>query len=275
MPGHSVAAPRNHLQLPGGRNVPIGNYTSQWLGNLYLNELDQWLRQEHGVTAYVRYCDDFCLFDDDKRRLRYLAGQIEEFLRERLRLALSKNDIFPVSQGVDFLGYRHFSDHILLRKSTATRMKRRLRRLPEALSAKRITPDQYRSTLASVSGWLRWANTHHLQLHLQIGKLREVIDGETGGIEQTVQRLCKGHLPLDGEKLKMEEIIDQEVFVTALRIKASKFDKKTSGSCLTIQFVLGGKKYVCFTGSTVLAEQARQYESELPFLATIRKIDKI
>jgi len=179
------------FSYPGGRNIPIGNYTSQWLGNLYLNEMDQWLKHRHRVKAYIRYCDDFCLFDNDKGRLHFLAAEIEAFLEERLKLRLSKNDVFPVTQGVDFLGYRHFPGRILLRKSTATRMKRRMRRLPDELASGRITPGRYRSTLASVSGWLRWANTYHLQLHLQIKQLREVVDdGRSEGATE-VSRFCQ------------------------------------------------------------------------------------
>ncbi len=159
----------------GGKNVPIGNYTSQWLGNLYLNELDTFIKQTMRVKAYVRYCDDFCVFHDDKKYLGDLAARIAEFLSARLKMTLSKCDLFPVSRGVDFLGYRHFPDHVLLRKSTATRMKRRLRKLPLMLSSGRITPDQYRSTLASMSGWLRWANTHHLQLHLSLDTLQKAV----------------------------------------------------------------------------------------------------
>lgn len=161
--------------IPGGKIVPIGNYTSQWFGNLYLNDLDQWLKQVHHVHAYIRYCDDFCVFHDDKRYLHALAEQIETYLEKHLRLSLSKRDIFPVTQGVDFLGYRHFPDHILLRKSTATRIKRRLRTLPVLLSTGRMSPDTYRSILASVSGWLRWADTHHLQVSLQMMTLREAL----------------------------------------------------------------------------------------------------
>ena len=172
--------------VPGGKNIPIGNYTSQWLGNLYLNELDQFLKHEHRVQAYLRYCDDFCIFHDDKKYLGRMAGIIQEFLREKLKLTLSKCDLFPVSRGVDFLGYRHFPDHVLLRKSTAIRMKRRLRKLPALLSSGRITLVQYRSTLASVSGWLRWGNTRNLQVHLQLESLRKVIENG-GGIAQTLQ----------------------------------------------------------------------------------------
>lgn len=162
--------------VPDGKNVPIGNYTSQWMGNLYLNELDQYLKHEHMVKAYVRYCDDFCLFHNDKAYLGRMAVIIREFLSDRLKLTLSKCDLFPVSRGVDFLGYRHFPDHVLLRKSTATRMKRRLRKLPLLLARGLMTIEQFRSTLASVSGWLRWGNTHNLQLHLDIDSLRGIID---------------------------------------------------------------------------------------------------
>lgn len=162
--------------VPDGKNVPIGNYTSQWFGNLYLNELDQFLKHEHQIKAYIRYCDDFLLFHDDKKYLGRMAVIIEKYLTEKLKLRLSKCDLFPVSRGVDFLGYRHFPDYILLRKSTATRIKRRLRALPELLRKCRITVEQYRSTLASITGWLKWSNSRNLQIKLQMDALREAIE---------------------------------------------------------------------------------------------------
>ena len=171
--------------VPDGKNVPIGNYTSQWMGNLYLNELDQFLKHEHHVKAYIRYCDDFLIFHDDKKYLGRIAKIIEDFLASKLKLSMSKCDLFPVSRGVDFLGYRHFPDHILLRKSTATRMKRRLRVLPALLAKCRITAEQYRSTLASITGWLKWSNSRNLQLHLKLDTLRKAID-YNGGLK-TVQ----------------------------------------------------------------------------------------
>ena len=152
--------------IPGGKNVPIGNYTSQWLGNLYMNELDQFLKHEMNIRHYIRYCDDFILLHQDKRFLHKMAEAIEVFLAERLDLKLSKNDIFPVRQGIDFLGYRHFPDHILVRKSTAKRIKRRMQDLPGQLSRGEITPDQYRSSIASTEGWLMWANSHNFKQSL-------------------------------------------------------------------------------------------------------------
>ena len=160
----------------GGNNIPIGNYTSQWFGNLYLNELDQYLKHEHRVRDYIRYCDDFLVFDNDKTRLHDIEQAIEGFLGTKLQLRLSKSSVFPVSRGVDFLGYRHFRGYILLRKSTAKRVKKRLRRLPMMLKAGRITSEQFRSSLASTMGWLKWANTYNLSLSLEVRRLQGLLN---------------------------------------------------------------------------------------------------
>ena len=85
---------------------------------------------------------------------------------------------------------------------------------------------------------------------------------------------AKEHVPLDGEKIKIEDILNKEIEVLALRIKPSKYQGKGTGACLTIQFMMDGKRYVAFTGSGVLTDQAKQYQAEVPFLATIKKIDK-
>lgn len=123
------------FSYPGGKNVPIGNYTSQWFGNLYLNELDQFIKNECKVRGYLRYCDDFCLFYESKAFLRDMKQRIEQFLFEKLQLRYSYAEVFPVSQGVDFLGYRHFKKKILLRRSTASRVKARLKGLPERIAS--------------------------------------------------------------------------------------------------------------------------------------------
>jgi len=152
--------------IPGGKNVPIGNYTSQWLGNLYMNELDLFLKHEMKIEHYIRYCDDFILLHRDKKFLHRMSKEIEAFLADRLALELSKNDIFPVRQGIDFLGYRHFPNYILVRKSTAKRIKRRMKELPGQLSRGKITPEQYISSVASTKGWLMWANSYNFQQSL-------------------------------------------------------------------------------------------------------------
>ena len=152
----------------GGKNTPIGNYTSQWFGNLYMNELDNNLKQKHGVKTLIRYCDDFVMFSDSKQELQDLQRHIKRFLKDKLDLTFSKWSIFKVVQGVDFLGYRHFPDKILLRKSTAKRVMKRIKALPKLLMTGGITFDQYKSSIASTKGWLQWANTYNLKLNLNL-----------------------------------------------------------------------------------------------------------
>ena len=160
--------------FPGGKNVPIGNYTSQWFGNLYLNELDQFIKQTEKLKDYVRYCDDFCIFSNDKGILSELTHKIIDFLAQRLKLTLSKCDLFPVSRGVDFLGYRHFPKYILVRKSTVKRVKKRLRILPMQFCAGEISSERMMSSLASTMGWLKWANSYNLFKALGLNNLMEL-----------------------------------------------------------------------------------------------------
>lgn len=148
--------------IPNGKNIPIGNYLSQWFGNLYMNELDQYLKHEYRIKHYVRYCDDFLLIHNDKNFLFNISNNIEEFLRTKLDLKLSKNSLFPISQGIDFVGYRHFLHYVLLRKSTAIRLKKRMKQLPGLLATDRISNLQYQSSLASMLGWLKWCNSYNL-----------------------------------------------------------------------------------------------------------------
>jgi retron-type reverse transcriptase len=144
--------------FPGETNIPIGNLTSQWFGNLYLNELDQYAKNVLKIKCYIRYCDDYLAFDNIKSRLREWGEALRDFCKNRLALTLSKSEVFPTSQGVDFLGYRHFpAGYILLRKSTAKRMRRKM----EAADFPDKPFEYRRSFLASIKGWVEHANCHN------------------------------------------------------------------------------------------------------------------
>jgi retron-type reverse transcriptase len=163
--------------FPGGKNTPIGNYTSQWFGNLYLNEVDQYVKTVLKVRDYIRYCDDFCLFGNDKKKLGEYRAKIKDFIEQRLKLQFSKCDIFPITRGVDFLGYRHFDNYVLLRKSTVKRVRRRLAALPGLYERNRISAEQYRSSVASTYGWLKFANTRNLRMKIELDELKKKVEG--------------------------------------------------------------------------------------------------
>lgn len=83
---------------------------------------------------------------------------------------------------------------------------------------------------------------------------------------------CKETLPLDGEKVKIETIIDKEILVTGYKVTTSK--QNNGENCLTLQFKDDEQTKIIFTGSKVLIEQIEKYSSEIPFLSTIRKINR-
>jgi len=160
--------------IDGPTNLPIGNHTSQWFGNLYLNELDQFVMHnlDKRFHNYIRYCDDFLFFVNTKEDARYLHEVIPKFLHEKLQLSLSKAITQRTKQGVKFVGFRHFKKgKILLRKSTVKKQKKRLKSVKYELRHGAITIEQARSVVASIYGWMIHANTYNLRKSLKLDKL--------------------------------------------------------------------------------------------------------
>lgn len=158
------------------KGVPIGSYLSQWLGNLYMNDLDMHVKHTLKCRAYIRYCDDFVIFSNSKEELRHIKEDVVMFC-SGLKLKMSKCELFPTTQGVDFLGYRHFPDgKILLRKRTAKKFKRNVKSLESMLYNNTISLDSARSKIASMQGWLKHANTYNFSNSLKLTKLKDAIN---------------------------------------------------------------------------------------------------
>ncbi len=112
------------------RGLPIGNLTSQFFGNVYLDGLDHFVKEQLRCRAYLRYMDDFAVFGDDRRSLSVTKQLVGDYLAGlRLTLRRDKTRVWQTYDGVEFLGYRVFPGHRLVRKATACRYGRRLRRL--------------------------------------------------------------------------------------------------------------------------------------------------
>ncbi|MDP2928482.1 MAG: reverse transcriptase/maturase family protein [Candidatus Omnitrophota bacterium] len=112
------------------RGLPIGNLTSQFFANVYLNELDQFVKHTLKARFYIRYVDDFVLLSDNINTLIKWRQDIETFLAEKLLLRLHPNrrKLQPISNGIDFLGYIIRRDYILVRRRVINNLKSRLRR---------------------------------------------------------------------------------------------------------------------------------------------------
>jgi hypothetical protein len=142
------------------RGLPIGNLTSQFLGNLYLNDLDQHLRGKAGVRAYLRYVDDLILFGDDPARLWALRDEISAFLAcERLQLHPHKQEIVRTRDGIDLLGYRLFAEHRRLRRDNGYRFRRRLRAQAGAFARGQCVLDDVQSSVAAWIGHVQHADS--------------------------------------------------------------------------------------------------------------------
>jgi len=109
------------------KGVTLGNYTSQWFANIYLNELDCFLKHELKCKEYIRYMDDIVVLSESKAWLHEVKRQVDAFLKAlKLELHSRKQEIFPAVVGIDFLGYVTWHDHRKLRKRNVRRFIRRL-----------------------------------------------------------------------------------------------------------------------------------------------------
>lgn len=109
------------------RGIPIGNLTSQFFANVYLNELDKYIKHECRVRDYLRYMDDFLLFSDSKEELAEIKKKLERFLEGlRLELHSRKTQIFPLKNGIKFLGFHIFENKMRLQKENIRRFEKRM-----------------------------------------------------------------------------------------------------------------------------------------------------
>lgn len=108
--------------------IPIGNYTSQLFANIYLNELDQFVKNKLMIKNYVRYMDDSIMLVSSKATAAYVYKKVEEFLATKLSLRLNpKSRYYPGYLGLDFAGYRIYSDYRLLRRRSKLKLREIIR----------------------------------------------------------------------------------------------------------------------------------------------------
>lgn len=132
--------------------LPIGNYLSQYFANYYLSQFDHWLKEEKGVKNYFRYADDLVFLSGSKEYLHQLLNDVRQYLASKLKLTIKENyQVFPVAaRSIDFVGYRHYHTHTLLRKGIKQNFARMI--------ARRKTP----SSIASYMGWAKHCDSKNL-----------------------------------------------------------------------------------------------------------------
>ena len=141
--------------------MPLGNLTSQFFANVYLNELDYFVKHELKAKYYIRYVDDFVILHESKEQLEIWKIEIERFLIDKLRLELhpQKSKIIPLSRGIDFVGFRNFWHYQLLRK-------RNIRKMIIKIEDYKLGNISKEKLLESFQGWnahAKWANSYKLR----------------------------------------------------------------------------------------------------------------
>lgn len=144
--------------------MPIGNLTSQMFANIYLNELDQYVKHKLKIHYYIRYMDDFIILHHDKKYLAEVRDLIQTFLEDELKLNLNKKTtIRPCAMGIDFVGFHMWATHRRLKKKTALRIKRHVKKLIHRVAAGEESEDHMMRAIASYKGILSHCNSYALR----------------------------------------------------------------------------------------------------------------
>ena len=144
------------------RGLPIGNLTSQFWANVYLNSFDHFVKRELRCPAYLRYVDDFLLFAADKVTLWQWCEAIQRRLGQ-LRLTLHPPQVYPVEKGIPFLGFRIYPEHRRLKRRRGMAFQRRFRHLYRQWAAGAIPRQKLDDAARSWAAHAAWGDTYGLR----------------------------------------------------------------------------------------------------------------
>lgn len=152
--------------------MPLGNLTSQFFANIYLNELDQFIKRKLHTKYYIRYVDDFVILHNSKEQLEIWKVNIDNFLEENLKLKLhtEKSRIVLLKVGVDFVGFRIFPNHKLLRKRNIRNIFGKIK----SYENNELTFTQIFNSYRGWRGYAQLANTYKLRAKIRV-KIIEIL----------------------------------------------------------------------------------------------------
>jgi hypothetical protein len=143
-----------------GCGLAIGNLSSQFFANVYLDALDQFVKHELKAQRYLRYVDDLVMVHRDREQLQAWHTGITQFLRSRLRLELKADvKLKPLSAGCDFLGYVIYPSHRVVRRRVIGHLRQKLRTWPMRNQSRPAAQEKLRSVIASYAGHFSHAST--------------------------------------------------------------------------------------------------------------------
>lgn len=143
--------------------LPLGNTLSQISANVYMNEADQYAKRKLGLKYYVRYADDIVIIVKNKETAIKVLTKLTKVLEDQLNLALNKNKtkIFPISQGVNTVGFKIHTTHRMLRNESKKKVKRKTKKFPKLLANQEITKEKVEQIINSWYGHAKYADSHN------------------------------------------------------------------------------------------------------------------
>ncbi|MFH1072795.1 MAG: RNA-directed DNA polymerase [Nanoarchaeota archaeon] len=169
----------NYHAKERGKGMPLGNLTSQFFANVYLHEMDQYIKNSLKAKQYIRYVDDFVILHQDEEKLKEFLSSINSFLQENLKLELhpEKSQIREIWKSVRFLGLRIFTSHKLLAKRNMRKFQKKLHLMCAQYAKKEI---EYDAVYDFLEGWVAYsktADTYNLRKRL-VSPLERVFGGD-------------------------------------------------------------------------------------------------
>lgn len=155
------------LSTEGMVGLPLGNYTSQMFANIYLNEVDWYVKQELHIKYYSRYMDDSVILVKTKQEAINVLEKIKKYLKENLELELNrKTQIFKSLQGVNYCGYKINEYRLKIRDKGKKKLKKKIKYLRYEIKNGKMTSKDAKRYLAGHLGYLKIANTYNLEKKL-------------------------------------------------------------------------------------------------------------
>jgi len=164
--------------------MPLGNLTSQFFANIYLNDLDKFVKHKLKAKYYIRYVDDFVLSHSSKEQLKIWKTEINNFLINELKIELhqDKSKIIPLSKGVPFVGFRVFYNNKLLRKFNRKNIQRKLDRFHVLFLEEKIDYDKIYESMQGSFAYMEHADAYLLKKKL-IRQIQKYFPNKISSVE--------------------------------------------------------------------------------------------
>lgn len=188
----------------GNKGLPIGNYTSQYFANIYMNELDKYIKEELKVKYYIRFMDDGILILENKEKAKEILIKITNFIENKLDLKLNKKTCYmPVKRGILYCGYRVYLNHKLIKRTNINRVKRRIRNWNNEWSKGNFEFEKWNQSFNAWKGYAKHANSYNLINSLN-KKMEYLWENSSINGDGDFDNVSKGKARINREKFNLD-----------------------------------------------------------------------